>query len=149
MLSIDENNLLTQVGPGTPMGNLMRHYWIPGFMSKELPNPDSDPLRIRLLGEDLIAFRDTQGRLGLLANACSHRGASLFYSRNENGGLRCVYHGWKYDVNGYCIDMPNEPSESNFGAKVRQQAYPVKERNVIAWVYMGSKKILHSPRYLI
>ena len=145
MLSTEENALLTQVGPGTPMGNLMRRYWLPGFMSKELPSPDSDPMRVRLLGEDLIAFRDTQGRLGLLANACSHRGASLFYGRNENDGLRCVYHGWKYDVNGHCIDMPNEPSESNFGAKVHHQAYPVKERNGIAWVYMGPNKTSNLP----
>ena len=140
MLSLADNDLLTKVGPGTPMGDVMRQYWIPAFMSKELPDNDSDPLRIRLLGENLIAFRDTVGRLGLVANSCPHRGASLFYARNEKGGLRCVYHGWKFDVSGNCMDMPSEPVESNFKGKIHAKAYGIQERNGIAWAYLGKLK---------
>src|SRR5215467_11426361 len=98
MLSKEQNELLCRVGPGNPMGALMRQYWIPALLSSEVPRPDSDPLRVRLLGEDLIAFRDTNGRVGLIQNNCPHRGASLFFGRNEEAGLRCVYHGWKLDV---------------------------------------------------
>ncbi|HUZ75988.1 MAG TPA: Rieske 2Fe-2S domain-containing protein, partial [Chloroflexota bacterium] len=119
MLSHEDNELLTRVGPGTPMGHLMRRYWTPALLSAELPNPDSDPVRVRLLGEDLIAFRDTNGAVGLLANACPHRGASLFFGRNEECGLRCVYHGWKFDLEGRCVDMPNEPPESNPSTSLR------------------------------
>jgi phenylpropionate dioxygenase-like ring-hydroxylating dioxygenase large terminal subunit len=140
MLSQSDNEMLCGVGPGTAMGDVMRQYWIPAFLSKELPNHDSDPMRLRLLGEDLIAFRDTGGRLGLLANSCAHRGASLFYGRNEDNGLRCVYHGWKYDVTGQCVDMPNEPDESNFKDKIRQKAYATQERNGIVWAYLGPRQ---------
>jgi phenylpropionate dioxygenase-like ring-hydroxylating dioxygenase large terminal subunit len=113
------------------MGDLMRQYWIPAFMPGELPEPDGAPLRLRLLGENLIAFRSTSGKIGLLAHACPHRGASLFYGRNEAEGIRCVYHGWKFDVEGRCVDMPSEPAESNFKDKVRARAYPCRERNGI------------------
>ncbi|HEY7467165.1 MAG TPA: Rieske 2Fe-2S domain-containing protein, partial [Dehalococcoidia bacterium] len=113
MLSQQDNDLLTRVGPGTPMGNLMRQYWLPTMLSDELPSPDCPPLRIRLLGENLIAFRMTSGKIGMVADACPHRGASLFFGRNEEEGLRCVYHGWKFDRAGACVDMPNEPPESN------------------------------------
>lgn len=140
MLSKEDNELLTRVGPGTRMGNLLRHYWIPALISTELPEPDGPPLRVRLLGEDLIAFRDTAGRVGLLANHCSHRGASLFFGRNEEHGLRCVYHGWKYDVDGRCVDMPNEPPESSFKERIRQGAYPCRERGGIIWTYMGPRR---------
>jgi phthalate 4,5-dioxygenase len=140
VLSKDENELLTRVGPGTPMGELMREYWIPLLLSTELPDPDGRPMRVRLLGEDLIAFRDTEGRVGLLATNCAHRGASLFFGRNEQSGLRCVYHGWKWDVDGQCVDMPNEPAESNFRDKVRQVAYPCQERNGLIWTYMGHRQ---------
>ncbi|MBV8087924.1 MAG: Rieske 2Fe-2S domain-containing protein, partial [Chloroflexi bacterium] len=109
MLTNEQNELLCRVGPGTPMGNLMRRYWQPAVLSTEVPNNDSDPVRVRLLGEDLIAFRDTNGKVGLIQNNCPHRGASLFFGRNEEGGLRCVYHGWKFDHTGQCVDMPNEP----------------------------------------
>ena len=105
MLSQADNDMLTQVGPGTAMGELMREYWIPALMSSELPGPDSDPIRVRLLGENLIAFRDTNGVVGMLDNFCPHRRASLFFGRNEECGLRCVYHGWKFDVDGNCVDM--------------------------------------------
>ncbi len=139
MLSLEDNELLTRIGPGTPMGNLMRQYWLPIYLSSDIPNNDSKPRRIKLLGEDLIIFRDTRGRLGLLEEHCAHRGASLYWGRNEQEGLRCVYHGWKYDVAGRCVDMPNEPARSNFKDKVRLRAYPVQERNGLVWAYMGPR----------
>ena len=98
MLSAEENELLTRTGPGTPMGDLMSQYWIPALMSSELPAPNDLPLRVRRLGENLVAFRTTSGKVGLLAHACPHRGASLFFGRNEAEGLRCVYHDWKFGV---------------------------------------------------
>ena len=137
MLSPEQNDLLCRVGPGTPMGNLMRQYWIPAVRSEELPSPDSDPIRVLLLGEKLIAFRDTNGTVGLIQNACPHRGASLFFGRNEECGLRCVYHGWKFDAQGNCVDMPNEPAESDFKDKVHARAYPCVERGGVIWTYMG------------
>jgi len=140
MLSKEDNALLCRVGPGTPMGDLMRQYWIPAARSDELPTPDAAPLRVRLLGENLIAFRVTSGKVGIAANHCPHRGASLFYGRNEQEGLRCVYHGWKFDVTGSCIDMPSEPPESNFKHKVRAVAYPCVERGGVIWTYMGARE---------
>ncbi|MGH2470069.1 MAG: Rieske 2Fe-2S domain-containing protein, partial [Chloroflexota bacterium] len=139
MLSQQDNELVTQVGPGTLMGGLMRQYWIPTLLSSELPAPDCDPLRVMVLGEQLIAFRDSNGKVGLVANACPHRGASLFFGRNEDCGLRCVYHGWKFDVSGECVDMPNEPAESNFKHKVRAVSYPCVERGGVVWAYMGPR----------
>ena len=139
MLSSSDNELLTRVGPGTPMGQLFREYWLPVLLSSELPDRDGPPLRVRMLGEDLLAFRDTQGSVGLLGENCPHRGASLFFGRNEEAGLRCVYHGWKYDVTGRCVDMPNEPPESNFRDKVRHTAYPCREAAGVVWTYMGSR----------
>ena len=117
MLAREDNELLTRVGPGTPMGNLLRCFWLPFALASELPTPDSDPRRVRLLGEDLVAFRDTDGNVGLLQANCPHRGASLFFGRNEEAGIRCVYHGWKFSVDGTCLDMPNEPAESDFKDK--------------------------------
>jgi phthalate 4,5-dioxygenase len=140
MLKQEENELITRVGPGTPMGNFMREYWVPAMLSSEAPTPDSDPVRILLLGEQLIAFRDSNGKVGLLANNCPHRGASLFFGRNEEAGLRCVYHGWKFDTDGNCIDMPNEPAESDFRTKVKAVAYPTIERGGIVWTYLGPRK---------
>src|SRR6185503_21128882 len=148
MLRTEDNELLCRVGPGTPMGDLMRQYWIPALVSSELPEPDCAPKRIRLLGENLIAFRDTSGKVGLLANHCPHRGASLFFGRNEAAGLRCVYHGWKFDTDGTCVDMPNEPAESNFKNKVRTRAYPCVERNGVIWTYMGTRAELPPLREL-
>lgn len=139
MLSREDNELLCRVGPGTPMGDLMRQYWVPVGMSSELPEKDGDPLRVRLLGEDLIAFRVSSGAVGLVKNSCPHRGASLFYGRNEEEGLRCVYHGWKFDACGTCVDMPSEPPESRFKDKVRLTAYPCVERNGMIWTYMGRR----------
>lgn len=137
MLSQEENEILTRVGRGKPMGEAVRRYWLPALLSEELPQPDGDPVRLRLLGEDLVAFRDSNGQVGLLAANCAHRGASLFFGRNEACGLRCVYHGWKFDVSGRCVDMPNEPAESSFKEKVRQTAYPCHEQAGIIWTYMG------------
>src|SRR5215470_16465461 len=108
MLSARDNAYVTQVGPGTPMGNLFRRYWLPALLPEELPEPDCPPVRLKLLGEQLVAFRDTSGRVGVVAENCPHRGASLFFGRNEEAGLRCVYHGWKFDASGACDDMPNE-----------------------------------------
>ena len=137
MLTKADNELLTQVGPGTPMGNALRQYWFPILLSTELPEKDGAPLRLKLMGEDLVAFRDSSGAVGLVANNCPHRGASLFFGRNEEAGLRCVYHGWKFDVTGACLDMPNEPAESNFKNKVHLTAYPCCERNGVIWAHMG------------
>ena len=137
MLSQEENKTLTSVGPDTIMGKLLRRYWTPALLSSELPEADGPPLRVRLLGEDLVAFRDTEGKVGLFVQACPHRGASLFFGRNEEAGLRCVYHGWKFDVTGACVDMPSEPAESNFKNKVRVRAYPTHESGGIVWTYMG------------
>ena len=115
MLTAANNEMLTRVGPGTPMGNLMREYWIPACLSSEL-KADGEPMRLMLLGERLIAFRDTDGRVGVMEHRCPHRCASLFFGRNEEGGLRCVYHGWKFDVEGNCLDMPNVPPAQDFKA---------------------------------
>jgi phthalate 4,5-dioxygenase len=140
MLIIQDNEVLCRVGKGTPMGDLMREYWIPAVRSDELPSPDCPPMRLRLLGENLIVFRATSGKVGVVQNACPHRGASMFFGRNEEDGLRCVYHGWKFDVTGACVDMPSEPAESNFKNKVRTVAYPCQERSGIVWTYMGARQ---------
>ena len=124
MLSAADNALITQTNPGTPMGELFRRFWLPVVHPDELPEPDCPPIRIRVMGEDLVAFRDTNGQVGIMEAFCPHRRAPLFYGRNEECGLRCVYHGWKFDVHGQCVDMPSEPPESNFKQKVRTTAYP-------------------------
>jgi phthalate 4,5-dioxygenase len=136
MLSAAENQALTQVGPGTLMGDLFRHYWIPFLPASDLA-VDGRPRRVRLLGEDLVAFRDSNGAVGLLDSACAHRGAPMFFGRNEECGLRCVYHGWKYDVSGRVIDTPAEPVRSRFKDRVRMKAYRVRERNGMLWAYLG------------
>src|SRR6188472_3851194 len=142
MLNKEDNEALCRVGPGTLMGNLLRRYWTPALLSSEVPEPDSPPVRVRLLGEDMVAFRDTEGRVGLVTQACPHRGASLFFVRNEEAGLRCVYHGWKFDVAGACVDMPSEPAESNFKTKVRVNAYATHESGGIVWAYMGPRETM-------
>ena len=137
MLTFQENETLARVGPGTGMGETMRRYWVPAMLDWELPEPDCPPIRVKLLGEELVAFRDSNGVVGVVDNYCPHRRASLFFGRNEEAGLRCVYHGWKFDVNGDCVDMPSEPAESNFKDKVRIKAYPTAELGNVVWVYMG------------
>jgi phthalate 4,5-dioxygenase len=138
MLSKENNDLLTQVGPGTPMGNLLRRFWMPALLEAEIAAPDCDPVRLRLLGEDLIAFRDSAGRIGVIEAHCAHRGASLFFGRNEECGLRCVYHGWKFDVDGNCVDMPSEPDGGdNLKPKAKLVSYPTVVRGGVVWLYMG------------
>ena len=137
MLTNEENRLLTETNRGSPGGEYFRRYWLPALSSSELPGPDSPPVRVRLLGEDLIAFRDTEGRVGIVDEFCPHRQASLFWGRNEECGLRCVYHGWKFDVSGACVDIPNEPPEYRFQNKVRITAYKAQEHGGLVWVYMG------------
>ena len=139
MLSKEENELLTRVGAGTPMGNLFRRFWLPAMISSEMAEPDSSPVRLRLLGEDLVGFRATDGQVGIIEPHCPHKLANLFFGRNEEQGLRCVYHGWKYDVDGNCVDMPNEPAESSFKEKIKLSAYPTREAGGVIWVYMGPR----------
>ena len=132
-----QNKLLTQTGPGTPMGRLFRRYWLPALMSEELAERDGEPVRVQLLSERLLAFRDTEGRLGLIDEACAHRGASLWFGRNEEGGIRCPYHGWKFDVTGQCLEIPSEPPERGYCRKVKLVSYPLVERGGVLWTYMG------------
>src|SRR5689334_15073084 len=137
MLTAAENERITRVGPGTPMGEVFRRYWMPAALSHELPEADGAPIRVRLLDEDLIAFRDTAGKVGLVDAFCPHRRAPMFFGRNEECGLRCVYHGWKFDRDGTCVDMPSEPPDSLFKTKVRIESYPVWEGGGYLWAYLG------------
>jgi len=123
------------------MGEYFRRFWLPALVSSELPTTDCPPVRLKLLSERLIAFRDTNGDIGVVSENCPHRGASLFFGRNEEAGLRCVYHGWKFDLEGTCVDMPSEPAESNFRNKVRVTAYPTVERSGLVWVFMGPPEL--------
>jgi phthalate 4,5-dioxygenase oxygenase subunit len=134
MPAAERNELLTRIGPGTAMGALFRRYWLPALLARELPEPDCAPVRVKLLGERLVAFRDTQGRLGLIDEFCAHRGVSLWFGRNEEGGIRCPYHGWKYDVTGQCVDLPSEPEMCR---DIKLKSYPVIERGGIVWAYFG------------
>lgn len=137
MLSTKDNYLLTRTGPETSMGNMLRRYWIPALLAEELPHPDCPPVRVKLLGEELIAFRDTNGKLGIVDEFCPHRKVSLFFGRNEDCGLRCAYHGWKFNTDGNCVDLPSEPPESKFKDKVKIKSYPCEERGGVIWTYMG------------
>ena len=143
MLDVAENEILTQVVPNSPMGTLLRRYWVPFLLSDELPKPDCPPVRVQLMDEQLVAFRETSGRIGLVQQACPHRRAGLFWGRNEEGGLRCVYHGWKFDVEGNCVDMPSEPEASNFKSKISIVAYPCREAGGVVWAYLGPPE--HTP----
>ncbi len=137
MLSREDNEIVTRVGPATPMGRTIRMYWVPAVLSSEIAEPDGAPVRVRLLGEDLVAFRDTSGKIGLLDEFCPHRRVSLFFGRNEECGLRCIYHGWKFDTNGQCLAMMNEPEENDFSDKIKATSYPTVELGGIVWAYMG------------
>jgi phthalate 4,5-dioxygenase oxygenase subunit len=137
MLTRDENELLCRVGADTPMGTMLRRYWTPACLSEELPEADGTPIRVRLLGEDLVAFRDSNGSVGVLDEHCPHRGASLVLARSEDCGLRCLYHGWHINVEGRILDMPAEPEGSDYKHRIKQLAYPVREAGGLVWVYMG------------
>src|SRR6266545_4051086 len=146
MLTEEDNQLLTRTDTGTPCGELMRRYWLPAGLSREIPEGGA-PLPVRLLGEDLVLFRDERGRPGLLGLHCSHRGADLSYGRVEDGGLRCIYHGWLYDVHGRCLEQPGEPAGSTFHEKIRHVAYPCIERNGAIFAYLGPGEPPEFPNY--
>ena len=141
MLKKEQNELLTHTGPGTPMGNLFRRYWLPALLSSELPENECAPVRVKLLSERLVAWRDTAGRYALMDEFCAHRGVSLWFGRNEEHGLRCPYHGWKYDHTGQCIEVPSEPTESGFCQKIKLTSYPLVERGGVLWAYMGAPEL--------
>ena len=146
MLSAELNERITRIGRGTPMGETMRRYWMPALLSWELPEPDCPPVRVRLLGEDLVAFRATDGGIGMLDEYCPHRLTSLWLGRNEENGLRCSYHGWKFDVNGTCVEQMNEPRA--FCEKVDITAYPTAELGGVIYTYMGpSDKMPPPPKF--
>ena len=138
MASKRDQDILTQVGAGMPMGEFMRQYWLPAAMSSEV-KAEGEPMRLMLLGEKLIAFRDTNGKVGIMDHRCPHRCASLFFGRNEEGGIRCVYHGWKFDADGKCLDMANVPPHQDFKHKIHAKAYRTRERAGVVWVYMGDQ----------
>jgi phthalate 4,5-dioxygenase oxygenase subunit len=137
----EQNALLTQTGPGAAMGDMFRRYWIPALLAEELPEADCPPVRVKLLSERMIAFRDSDGQLGLIDEFCAHRGVSLWFGRNEEKGLRCPYHGWKYDVGGQCVDVPSEAPESGYCDKIKLTAYPLVEKGGILWTYMGPPEL--------
>ena len=141
MLSKADNEILVRTGPGTMMGTLYRRFWAPVMLASELGGTDAPPVRVNVLGEKLVAFRDTNGEIGLLYAYCPHRRANLFWGRNESAGLRCVYHGWKFDVSGQCTDLPNCPEGETLKAKVRTPAYPTIERAGIVWAYLGPPEL--------
>src|SRR6476659_9619886 len=135
MISAQENEELTRTGAGTLMGELFRRYWLPALHAHEVAERDGPPVRVKLLGEALVCFRDTKGNIGLIDEFCAHRGVSLWFGRNEECGLRCPYHGWKYDVTGQCMDVPSEPEESGFRKKIALKSYPLVERGGVLWTY--------------
>ena len=139
MLPKDKNELLTRVGPGTPMNALLRRYWMPALLSSDL-EPDGDPRRVTLLGEHYVAFRDSDGRVGIFDEHCCHRGSSLTLGRNEEGGLRCIFHGWKFAVDGTILETPNV-ADPSYKARFKQPAYPVREAGDLIWVYLGPAEL--------
>ena len=145
MLTQADNELLTRVGPATKMGDVMRRYWHPVALSDQLPEPDCAPLRVPLLGERLVVFRDTNGEVGVLEEFCMHRGASLAIGRVEEGGIRCIYHGWKFDVKGNVLEVPNHPNDCAFRARKKQPAFPTVEKSGLIWTYIGPQE--HQPPF--
>ena len=142
MITREQNELLCRVEGAAPMGALMRQHWLPLCLSEEVAETDGAPVRARLLGEDLVVFRDTQGRLGVLGEFCPHRGASLSFGRNEECGLRCLYHGWKFDVEGNAVDMSSEPPGSAMLKAIKQKAYPARESGGFVWIWMGARETM-------
>lgn len=140
MMTREENDLLCRVEGEAPMGQIMRRHWTPVCLIEEVAEPDCDPVRARVYGEDLVVFRDSEGRVGVLEEACPHRGPSLALGRNEDGGLRCLYHGWKMDVEGKVIEMVSEPASSGFMDKIQHKAYPVVEWGGMVWAYFGAEE---------
>jgi phthalate 4,5-dioxygenase oxygenase subunit len=141
MLSVADNELLTRTGRGTPMGELYRRFWFPALLSRELPERGGPPVKVQLLGEKLVAFRGKEGKVGLMDARCPHRHANLFWGRNEEDGIRCVYHGWKFAMDGQCLEMPAEPPDSTFKNRVRVVAYDTHEAGGIIWAYLGPKDV--------
>jgi phthalate 4,5-dioxygenase oxygenase subunit len=137
-MNLEDHKTLAETGAGTAMGNLLRRYWMPVILSSELI-ADGAPVRLRIMGEDLIAFRGSDNQVGLVAESCAHRGASLYFAKNADCKLRCLYHGWQYDRDGHCVDQPNEPPQSQFKDKVKQKAYPCVDKNGAVWAYLGPK----------
>jgi phthalate 4,5-dioxygenase len=137
MLSAHDDELLTRTGRGTPMGALFRRFWVPVLLAREVPEPDGPPVRVTVLGEELAAFRDSSGRVGLVDRRCPHRGADLFFGRNEECGLRCVYHGWKFDVDGHCVDIPTMARDEGLRSRVGLTSYPTREWGDLVWAYLG------------
>src|SRR5713226_8254435 len=142
----EENDLLTQTGPGTPCGEALRRYWQPAALSEELP-PGGAPLSVKLFSEELVLFRDDQGQPGLIGLHCSHRGADLSYGRLEDGGLRCIYHGWLYDIHGRCLEQPGEPAGSTFHQRIQHPAYPCHEVGGGIFAYLGPDEAPLFPAY--
>lgn len=142
MMNAADNETLVRTNAGTPMGEYFRRYWLPVALSKDMPAPDSPPIRVKVMGEELVAFRDTNGRVGLVEPRCAHRGSSLFFGRNEECGLRCVHHGWKYDVDGKCVDMPNVEPDAGMRGKISIQAYPTREFGELVWAYFGPREVM-------
>jgi phthalate 4,5-dioxygenase len=145
MLNREQNEQLVRTDAGTLMGDLFRRYWIPALHSWEIAEPDSPPVRVQIMGEKLVAFRDSKGRVGVVDEFCAHRGVSLWFGRNEDCGLRCPYHGWKYDVNGRCVDLPSEPEESGMRAGIQLKSYPAIEQAEVVWIYMGPPELKPAP----
>src|SRR5690349_11932978 len=139
-LSREENDLLCRVEGDAPMGGIMRRHWLPVCLSDEVAEKDGAPVRSRLLGEDLVAFRNTKNQIGVLGEYCLHRRASLFFGRNEDCGLRCLYHGWKFDVDGNVVDMSSEPEGSRMRGSFKHKSYPTREGGGFVWIYMGDRK---------
>jgi len=138
----EQQELICRVTGDAPMGQMMRRYWLPALLSEEIADPDGKPVRVRILGDNLVAFRASDGKLGLVEEACPHRLASLALGRNEEGGLRCIYHGWKFGVDGSCLDMPTEPEGYNFRARVSIRSYPVREAGGVVWTYLGPPELV-------
>src|SRR6266704_1459759 len=145
MLTQEQNEQLTRTGRGTLMGDLFRRYWIPALHGWEVAEPDCAPVRVQIMGEKLVAFRDSEGRIGVIDEFCAHRSVSLWFGRNEECGLRCPYHGWKYDVSGQCVDLPSEPEGSGMRQGIKLKSYPAIERGDVVWIYMGPPELKPAP----